>query len=49
MSTPRILYVNGSLGLGHVTRDLAIAHQIRKRIPNADILWLAVHPASAGR
>lgn len=46
MSIP-ILYVSGSLGLGHVTRDLAIAQQIRKRIPNADIRWLAVHPASA--
>ncbi|MFH1574649.1 MAG: glycosyltransferase [Acidobacteriota bacterium] len=47
MNTPHVLYISGSLGLGHVTRDLAIAHQIRNRIPDADICWLAVHPASA--
>lgn len=47
MNTPHVLYISGSLGLGHVTRDLAIAHEIRKRVPNAEIFWLAVHPATA--
>jgi UDP-N-acetylglucosamine:LPS N-acetylglucosamine transferase len=43
----KILYVSGSIGLGHVTRDLAIAGQIRKQCPEAEISWLACHPASA--
>jgi UDP:flavonoid glycosyltransferase YjiC (YdhE family) len=46
MDTPHILYISGSLGLGHVIRDLAIANAIRKRVPNAEVSWLAVDPAS---
>lgn len=42
----RILYVSGSFGLGHVTRDLAIAREIRRLCPDADIKWLAASPAS---
>jgi len=47
MTGPRVLFISGSLGLGHAARDLAIARQIRLRIPDAEISWLAVHPASA--
>ena len=32
-----ILYISGSLGLGHITRDLAIARAIRAEIPKAEI------------
>jgi len=46
MAKKRILYVSGSLGLGHVTRDLAIAKQLRIQCPEVDLSWLAVHPAS---
>ncbi len=42
----KVLYISGSIGLGHVTRDLAIARELRRRIPGIDIQWLAVHPAS---
>jgi UDP:flavonoid glycosyltransferase YjiC (YdhE family) len=42
----RILFVSGSLGLGHVTRDLAIAAELRRREPSLEILWLAGPPAS---
>lgn len=42
----KVLYISGSLGLGHVTRDIAIANELRRQIPNIDIRWLAVHPAS---
>jgi len=42
----RILYVSGSIGLGHVTRDLAIAKQLRKQYPEIELLWLAAHPAT---
>lgn len=46
MSPLKVLYISGSLGLGHVTRDIAIAKELRRRIPDIDINWLAVHPAN---
>ena len=46
MATKKILYVSGSIGLGHVTRDLAIAGQLRKQCPEVELSWLACHPAS---
>ncbi|MCU0640228.1 MAG: hypothetical protein MUF59_10235 [Candidatus Krumholzibacteria bacterium] len=42
----KVLYISGSLGLGHVTRDLAIARELRRLMPDVEIDWLAVHPAS---
>ena len=42
----KILYVSGSIGLGHVTRDLAIAGQLHKQYPDVELLWLASHPAT---
>jgi UDP:flavonoid glycosyltransferase YjiC (YdhE family) len=44
MSTRRILFVSGSVGLGHVTRDIAIARKLRERAA-VDISWLAAAPA----
>lgn len=41
-----ILFISGSIGLGHVTRDLAVADELRKQIPDIDISWMAAHPAS---
>jgi hypothetical protein len=41
-----VLYVSGSLGLGHVTRDLAIAAEIRRMCPEVEIVWIAGSPAS---
>ena len=46
MATKKILYVSGSIGLGHVTRDLAIAGQLRKQYPDVELFWLASHPAT---
>ena len=48
MRTPRkkILYISGSLGLGHITRDLAIAKELRRQNPAVELFWLAAHPAS---
>ena len=42
----KVLYVSGSLGLGHVTRDLAIAAEMRRMCPEIDIAWIAGSPAS---
>ena len=46
MDSSRVLFISGSIGLGHVTRDIAIAREIRRQRPNVDIVWLAAHPAS---
>jgi UDP:flavonoid glycosyltransferase YjiC (YdhE family) len=42
----KVLYVSGSLGLGHVTRDLAIAAEMRRMYHEVDIVWIAGSPAS---
>lgn len=41
----KILYISGSLGLGHVARDLAIAKELRKKFNDIEIHWLASEPA----
>jgi predicted glycosyltransferase len=46
MKAKKILYISGSLGLGHITRDLAIAGELRKLIPGVEIEWLAANPAT---
>lgn len=46
MAKKRILYVSGSIGLGHVTRDLAVAKQLRIQCPEVELSWLAAQPAS---
>jgi hypothetical protein len=46
MRAPRVLYVSGSIGLGHVSKDLAIARELRQARPDIEIVWLAGHPAS---
>ncbi len=46
MSAKRILFISGSLGMGHITRDLAIAKAIRQSIPDVQFFWLAAHPAN---
>ena len=42
----KILFVSGSLGLGHVGRDLEIAKELRKLRPDTEIFWMAESPAS---
>jgi UDP-N-acetylglucosamine:LPS N-acetylglucosamine transferase len=42
----KILYVSGSLGLGHVTRDMAIAKAMRAQRLDLEIVWLSSPPAS---
>lgn len=46
MRGPRVLYVSGSIGLGHVSKDLAIARELRRARTDIEIIWLAGHPAS---
>jgi predicted glycosyltransferase len=42
----RILFVSGSIGLGHVARDIEIAGALRKLHPDVEISWMAESPAS---
>lgn len=46
MSGKKVLFISGSIGLGHVTRDLAIANALRKQNPGVEISWIASEPAS---
>jgi UDP-N-acetylglucosamine:LPS N-acetylglucosamine transferase len=41
MKRKQILFITGSIGLGHLTRDLATAASIRLLNPEADLVWLA--------
>lgn len=46
MVDKRVLYVSGSLGLGHIVRDLAIAAELRRLDPGLEFHWLVAEPAS---
>lgn len=46
MPKKRILFVSGSIGLGHINRDIAIANELRKLHPDLEIAWLTAPPAS---
>ncbi len=43
----KILFISGSVGLGHVFRDLEIAHELRSQNPDIELHWLASEPASS--
>ncbi len=45
MTSTRVLFVSGSIGLGHAARDLAIARELRDVNPGVEIVWLAGDPA----
>lgn len=44
-NAPQILFISGSIGLGHVTRDLAIAAELRRLCPGLRLVWLAADAA----
>ena len=46
-STKRALFISSPIGLGHAQRDVAIAQELRKLVPNLEIEWLAQHPVTA--
>jgi UDP:flavonoid glycosyltransferase YjiC (YdhE family) len=41
----RILFLSWTVGLGHITRDLAIANELRKILTDVKISWLSCPPA----
>jgi predicted glycosyltransferase len=42
----RALYGSSPIGLGHAQRDVAIAKELRKLVPELEIDWLAQHPVT---
>jgi len=46
MAKQKILFISWTLGLGHITRDLAIVRELRKMTSNVELSWLACSPAS---
>jgi len=42
----KILFISGSLGLGHIGRDLAIVNKLRKSNSDIHVSWLADYPAT---
>jgi pimeloyl-ACP methyl ester carboxylesterase/predicted glycosyltransferase len=42
----RALYVSSPIGLGHAQRDVAIARELRRLVPDLEIDWLAQHPVT---
>jgi pimeloyl-ACP methyl ester carboxylesterase/predicted glycosyltransferase len=43
----RALFISSPIGLGHVQRDLAIARELRSRVPDLEIDWLAQPPVTS--
>ena len=46
MSAKNVLFISGSLGLGHIGRDLEIARALRNEYSNITISWIADDPAT---
>ena len=42
----RALYICSPIGLGHAQRDVAIAKELRRRVPDLEIDWLAQDPVT---
>src|SRR5438477_502933 len=42
----RALWVSSPIGLGHARRDVAIAQELRKLVPDLEIEWLAQDPVT---
>jgi UDP:flavonoid glycosyltransferase YjiC (YdhE family) len=42
----KVLFISGSLGLGHIGRDLAIAEEMQRQNRGLTIDWLAASPAA---
>jgi pimeloyl-ACP methyl ester carboxylesterase len=42
----RALYISSPIGLGHAQRDVAIAKELRKLVPDLEVDWLAQHPVT---
>jgi predicted glycosyltransferase len=47
MARPRrALFVSSPIGLGHAQRDITIARELRRLVPELEVDWLAQHPVT---
>lgn len=46
MAKYKVLYISGSIGLGHVIKDLAIVHKLRALNQDVEVTWIATDPAT---
>ncbi|KPK92988.1 hypothetical protein AMJ80_06195 [bacterium SM23_31] len=46
MKKSKVLYITGSIGMGHVIKDMAIVNKLRKLNQNVEITWIATNPAT---
>jgi hypothetical protein len=44
LTVKKILCLSNPMGLGHVTRDLAVIQELRRRLPNVEAEWLTASP-----
>ena len=42
----RALYLSSPIGLGHARRDVAVAQELRRLVPDLQVDWLAQHPVT---
>jgi UDP-N-acetylglucosamine:LPS N-acetylglucosamine transferase len=42
----KVLFISGSIGLGHITRDMAIVKELRRLRPNIEVHWMAGEQAT---
>ncbi|HSK16193.1 MAG TPA: alpha/beta fold hydrolase [Gaiellaceae bacterium] len=42
----RALFVSSPIGLGHARRDVAVAQELCRLVPDLDVDWLAQHPVT---
>jgi pimeloyl-ACP methyl ester carboxylesterase/predicted glycosyltransferase len=42
----RALFISSPIGLGHAQRDVAIARELKKQVPDLEIDWLAQNPVT---
>src|SRR5690554_3596651 len=42
----RALFISSPIGLGHSQRDVAIAKELRRLVPDLEVDWLAQHPVT---
>ena len=41
MTKKKVLFISWQGAMGHITRDVAIAKEIHKQMPEVELLWLA--------
>jgi UDP-N-acetylglucosamine:LPS N-acetylglucosamine transferase len=46
MHLHEVLYISGSIGLGHVIKDLAIVNELRAVNKHVEVTWIATDPAT---